>query len=93
MTTLRERRQARWRVVRPAIVWTLGAFAVAVGIAIVATSSLAATGQACVIGSEPCPEATDPRVAWLLFAFAGVPIVWLLGLLLLAVRSTTRRPG
>ena len=93
MTTLRERREARWRVVRPAIIWTLVAFGVALVIAIASMGSLAASGQACFLGSEPCPAATDPRFSWLLFAFVGVPLVWLLGLLLLAVRSTTRRRG
>ena len=93
MTTLRERRRARWRVVRPAIVWTLAAFGLAVVIAFAAMRSLVATGQACFLGSQPCPDASDPRFSWLLFAFVGVPLLWLLGLLLLAVRSTTRRPG
>lgn len=93
MTTLRERRQARWRVVRPAVLWTLAAFGVAVGIAAAAAWSLAATGEACYFGTQPCPEATDPRFSWLLVAFVAVPLVWLLGLLLLAVRSTTRQRG
>jgi hypothetical protein len=93
VTTLRERRAARWRVVRPALLWTLGAFGVAVVVAAGAASSLAAAQQACVAGSQPCPDATDPRLAWLAVAFVGVPMVWLLGLLLLAVRSTTRERG
>ena len=93
MTTLRERRQARWRVVRPAILWTLGAFGVALLIAVVATASLADSQSVCFSSSVPCPDANDPRLAWLLFALIGVPLVWLLGLLLLAVRATTRHPG
>jgi hypothetical protein len=93
VTTLRERRRERWRAARPAIAWTLGAFAVALVIAIASTSGLAEAQRACLGGDGPCPDASDPRIAWLLFAFAGVPLLWLLGLLLLAVRSPTRFRG
>jgi uncharacterized BrkB/YihY/UPF0761 family membrane protein len=88
--TLRERRRARWRAARPAIAWTLGAFLVAVVIAVVATTSLAGAQQACLTGPDPCPAADDPRLAWLVVAFVVVPLVWLLGLLLLAVRAMMR---
>ena len=93
MSTLRERRRARWRAARPAIAWTLGSFGVAILIALVATAGLAEAGQACFFGDRPCADATDSRFGWLLFAFAGVPLIWLLGLLLLAVRSPTRFRG
>ena len=93
MTTLRERRRERWRAARPAIAWTLGSFVVALLIALVATAGLAEAGQACYFGDVPCPDATDPRFGWLLFAFAGVPLIWLLGLLLLAVRTPSRFRG
>jgi hypothetical protein len=93
VTTLRERRRERARAARPAIAWTLISFGVALVIAIAATASLNEAGEACSFGTVPCPDAGDPRLAWLLFAFVGVPLVWLLGLLLLAVRSTGRRPG
>ena len=90
MTTLRERRRERWRAARPAIAWTVCSFLVALGIALVATAGLAEAGQACFFGDTPCPDVSDPRFGWLLFAFAGVPLIWLLGLLLLAVRAPTR---
>jgi hypothetical protein len=93
VTTLRERRAARWRVLRPALLWTLGAFGLAVGIGAAVAWNLAATGEACYLGPQPCPDAGDPRVSWLLVAFVGVPLIWLLGLLLLAVRSTTHQRG
>jgi hypothetical protein len=92
VTTLRERRRERWRAARPAIAWTLGAFVVALVIALAATAGLVEAQQACRTGGS-CPDATDPRIAWLLFAFAGVPLIWLLGLLLLAVRSPIRGRG
>ena len=88
--TLRERRRARWRAIRPALAWTLGAFAVAVMIAIVATASLVDAQQACFLESAPCPGRDDPRLTWLIVAFFVVPLVWLLGLLVLAVRAMTR---
>ena len=93
MTTLRERRRERWRAARPAIAWTLGAFVVALVIASASTAGIAEAQQACAGGSGACPDASDPRIAWLLFAFVGVPLFWLLGLLLLAVRSPTRFRG
>ena len=93
MTTLRERRRERWRAARPAIAWTLGAFTVALVIALASTAGLGEAQQACVAGATPCPDGTDPRIRWLLFAFAGVPLIWLLGLLLLAVRTPTRFRG
>jgi hypothetical protein len=79
--------------VRPALVWTLGAFAVSVVIAIAATTSLADAQQACFFGPDPCPARDDPRLAWLVVAFFVVPVVWLLGLLLLAVRAMMRGSG
>ena len=90
MTTLRERRRERWRAARPAIVWTLGSFAVALAIALVATAGLVRAAEVCSVGANPCPDTTDGWFRWLLVAFAGVPLVWLLGLLLLAVRTPTR---
>jgi len=93
--TVTERRQARWRAARPAVVWTLGAFVVGVVIAVAATASLAQAQEACLMAypAVPCPDASDPRVAWLTFAFFGVPLIWLLGLMLLAVRAMTGARG
>ena len=91
--TLRERRRERWRAARPALLWTLGAFAIAGVIAIGATTSLYDAQQACFFGVDPCPGRDDPRLAWLAVAFLVVPLVWLLGLLLLAVRAMTRGAG
>jgi hypothetical protein len=90
--TIAERRRARWLAARPAIAWTLVTFAVALVMAIAATTSLAEAQQACgpSVGTT-CPDVRDPRVAWLLFAFFGVPLVWLLGLLLLAVHARSGR--
>ena len=93
MTTLQERRRERARAARPAIAWTLAAFGVALVIALAATASLGDALQACGSGTVPCPDTTDPRLAWLLFALVGVPLLWLLGLLLLAVRSPVRGRG
>ena len=91
--TLRERRQARWHAARPALLWTLGSFAVSIVIAIAATTSLTDAQQACFYGADPCPAGDDPRLAWLVVAFVVVPVVWLLGLLLLSVRAMMRDSG
>ena len=91
--TLRERRRERWKAARPALLWTLVSFAVSIVIAIAATTSLTDAQQACFYGANPCPAGDDPRLAWLVVAFIVVPVVWLLGLLLLAVRATMRDSG
>jgi hypothetical protein len=91
--TLRERRRERWKAARPALVWTLGSFAVSIVIAIAATTSLTDAQQACFHGADPCPAGDDPRLAWLVVAFVVVPVVWLLGLQLLAVRAMMRDSG
>ena len=91
--TLRERRRERWKAARPALVWTLGSFAVSIVIAIAATTSLTDAQQACFYGANPCHAGDDPRLAWLVVAFVVVPVVWLLGLLLLAVRAMMRDSG
>ena len=46
--------------------------------------------QACFFQTAPCPGRDDPRLVWLVVAFFVVPLVWLLGLLLLAVRAMMR---
>jgi divalent metal cation (Fe/Co/Zn/Cd) transporter len=88
--TLRERRRARWRAARPALLWTLGSFLVAVVIAVAATTSLVDSQQACFFGADPCPAPDDPRLAWIAVALVVIPLVWLLGLLLLAARAMVR---
>jgi hypothetical protein len=93
MPTTRERRAARWRAARAPIAWTVLVLGGAGVIAIAAIQSLSAAQQACFMQDGPCPGADDPRLVWLVVALFGMPLVWLLGLLLLAVRSTTRGRG
>ena len=93
VTTLRERRRERWRAARPAIAWTLGSFRSRSSSRSPPPRASRDAQQACSSAATPCPDATDPRLRWLLFAFVGVPLLWLLGLLLLAVRTPTRFRG
>lgn len=89
-----DRLALRRRAARTAIAWTLALFLVAVVIVVAATVSLGQAQEACFTGPQACPDATDPRVAWIGIGFFGVPVVWLLGLLVLAARAmTTQRRG
>ena len=77
----------RSRRVRGLVLWTLAML-------VVAMVSLVQAQQACFIGfpSVPCPDGQDWRVGLLTFAFFGVPLMWLIGLVVAFVgRSVTKR--
>jgi hypothetical protein len=84
-----DRLALRRRAARTAVLWTLALFLVAVVIVVSATVSLANAQQACLVDARPCPDGSDPRLAWIGIGFLGVPLVWLLGLLVLAARAMT----
>jgi hypothetical protein len=76
------------------VLWTLSLVAVAVLLAVQAAWSLYAAQQACFFSfpAVPCPGGDDPAVAWLTFAFFGVPLVWLGGIVLAVMgRALLRR--
>jgi hypothetical protein len=66
------------------VLWTLFLLAIAVLLTVQAVWSLYGAQQACFFNfpAVPCPGGDDPAVARLTFAFFGVPLVWLAGIVL-----------
>jgi hypothetical protein len=65
-----------------------------VQLAIVAAASLVDAQQACFFSypAVPCPGGGDWRVGLLTFAFFGVPLIWLVGVVVAVVgRAVARR--
>jgi hypothetical protein len=84
--------RSRW--VRGLVLWTLAMLVVATVLAAGATVSLYDAQQTCFFEfpSVPCPDGQDWRVGLLTFAFLGVPLIWLVGLVVALVgRSVTKR--
>lgn len=88
--------RSRWA--RGVALWTLALSVVAVGLAAFAAASLVDAQSACFIGypSVACPDGQDWRVGLLTFAFLGVPLIWLVGLVVAiagrAVSKMQREP-
>ena len=93
-------RPLRSRWARGVLLWTLGLAVVAIALAGVAVASLVDAQQRCFIeyAAVACPDGQDWRVGLLTFAFFGVPLIWLIGVLLAIVgravanRQRERRP-
>lgn len=66
-------------------------FMVAVLLAAQATSSLYDGQQACFFTAIACPTNEDPAIARLTFAFFGVPLIWLVGILLTSLAWAWQR--
>jgi hypothetical protein len=78
------------------VLWTLALLLVAIGLAIFASASLVDAQQRCFVEfpSVACPDGQDWRVGLMTFAFLGVPLVWVVGLVVAIagrVASSRRR--
>ncbi len=81
------------------MLWTLVLLVVAIVLVVSAMASLADAQQACFFSSNvACPDGHDWRVGLLTFAFFGVPLIWLGGVVVaiagraVAKRQRERRP-
>lgn len=84
--------RSRWA--RGVLLWTLALLVVAIGLAILASASLIDAQQRCFVDfpSVACPDGQDWRVGLLTFAFVGVPLVWVVGLIVsVAGRAASKR--
>lgn len=94
-------RPLRSRWARGVVVWTLVMILAAIVLAVGAAASLADAQQACFFWfpSVACPDGQDWRVRLLTFAFFGVPLIWLVGVVVAIVgwafanRRRESRPG
>jgi hypothetical protein len=77
--------RSRWA--RGFVVWTFVLLLVAIVLAVSAVASLLEAQQACFFGfpSVACPDGQDWRVRLLTFAFFGVPLIWLVGVVVAIV--------
>lgn len=84
--------RSRWAL--GAVLWTLALLVVGIGLAIFASASLIGAQQKCFFEfpSVACPDGQDWRVGLLTFALLGVPLVWVVGLVVaIAGRAGSKR--
>ena len=81
--------------IRRLAIWTVILAAAAIGLAVHALVSLYGAQQECFFAypQVPCPTGADPGVGQLAFAVAGVPLVWLAGVLLAGLARALKRHG
>jgi hypothetical protein len=64
----------------------------AVVLAADASAGLFDAQQACFFQRAPCPDDAHPKLAQLQFAFLGMPLIWLVGVMLgIVARVVDRR--
>jgi hypothetical protein len=84
--------RSRWT--RAVVVWTVALVVVDIVLGFSAIASLVDAQQACFFGfpSVACPDGQDWRVGLLTFAFFGVPLIWLVGVVVAIVgRAVVKR--
>jgi hypothetical protein len=83
----------RRTIVRNLVAWTLGMLLIGVLLAVRALWSVHNAKQACFFDypAVPCPGGDDPAAARLTLAFFGVPLVWVVGLVVAALALRMRR--
>jgi hypothetical protein len=84
--------RSKWA--RGVVLWTLAMLVVAIALAAFASASLVDAQQSCFMGfpSVACPDGQDWRAMLLTFAFFGVPLIWLIGLIVaIAGRAVSRQ--
>jgi hypothetical protein len=83
----------RRTIVRNLVAWTLGMLLIGVLLAVRALWSVHNAQQACFFDhpAVPCPGGDDPAAARLTLAFFGVPLVWVVGLVVAALALRMRR--
>jgi hypothetical protein len=77
---------------RAFLIWTAILLVAATLIALAAVIGFLRADDACFFQNGPCPEAGDQNYVNLAFAFFGVPLIWLVGVLLgVVARALARR--
>ncbi len=76
---------------RAFIVWTVVLAVAAIVLAVVAVMGLLRADDACFFQIGPCPEFGDVNHVRLAIAFFGIPLIWLVGVLIGAVARVLAR--
>jgi len=75
-------RRMRSRWTRAFLIWTVGFVVATVVIAFDASAGLYGAQQACFFQTAPSPDAAHPKLVQLQFAFLGMPLIWVVGIVL-----------
>jgi hypothetical protein len=78
---------------RAFLVWTIALAVLAIVLALDAVMELLHADDACFFQVGPCPEFGDANHVRLAIAFFGIPLVWLVGVLVGAVARAIARRG
>jgi hypothetical protein len=65
---------------RAFLIWTAMFLVGMILLALDASAGLISADQACFVQTAPCPDASHPRVIELQFALLGMPLIWVVGL-------------
>jgi hypothetical protein len=76
---------------RAFLVWTIALAVAAILLAIVAVMGLLRADDACFFQVGPCPEIGDANHVRLAIAFFGIPLIWLVGVLVGALAHVLAR--
>jgi hypothetical protein len=83
--------RSRWT--RAMLVWTIALVVLAIVLAVDAVIGLLRADDACFFQIGPCPEFGDANHVRLAVAFFGIPLIWLVGVLVGAVARVLLRRG
>jgi hypothetical protein len=78
-------RRLRSPLLRAFLVWTVVLLAAAILLAFGAIIGFVRAQDACFFQTAPCPGSDDPNLVQLAVAFFGIPLIWLIGVLLGAI--------
>lgn len=67
---------------RAFLVWTAVFLVATILLFVDASAGLIAAEQACFVQTAPCPDAGHPKVLELQFALLGMPLIWVVGVVL-----------
>ena len=75
-------RRMRSPWIRAFLIWSVGALVATLVVAADASAGLYGLQQDCFFQVSPCPDASHPKVIQLQFAFLGMPLIWVVGLVI-----------
>ena len=90
--TIASMRRIRSPWTRAFLIWTVVSLVATLVVAADASAGLGDAQQACFFQTAPCPDGKHPKVVQLQFAFLGMPLIWVVGVMLgIVARAVDRR--